>query len=217
MRDRSHARRCHHRVSRGARSGADRRRRSGCQCRCAASRVLGLMRHRRRRRGRRSGGTFRHRNRRCRRRHRPGAVECVHPAARGRDARLAQRMDVASRPRACCDRSSGRRRGNLRGPAPLCAGGGGWPRSAARRLGDRAVPLWHRCRWWSQRGLVDRRGCARPSRRCRHWCGALSGAGAHSDPATVYRHQLDGAAGGRRNGGTSRRISRASRPAAAAR
>src|SRR6516225_4494836 len=43
IKDRSHARLSHHRLSRGARGGADRRRRSGCQRRCAAPRVLGLV------------------------------------------------------------------------------------------------------------------------------------------------------------------------------
>ena len=47
---------------------------------------------------------FAARDRRGRRRHRPGAVERGDPAPRGRDARLAQHLDVAARARTRRDR-----------------------------------------------------------------------------------------------------------------
>ena len=165
--------------------------------------------------GRRDRGALCRRNRRGGGRPGPGAAERGHPGARGRDARLAQHLDVAARPRARRQRPAGWRRGDLGSSPALCPRRGRRARRAARGVGDSALPLRHCGRRRSLAGWADHRRRARPGRRRFDRRGTLSGAAAHPDPAPLHGDELDGAAARRRNGGAGRRVSGAGRSAAA--
>ena len=88
-----------------------------------------------------SGGGLRGRPRRIVGWHRAGSLQRRHPAARRRDAHLAQRLDGQPRPRARRRGQPGRRRGALGRAPDLCARRRRRRRRDAGGLGGRAVPL----------------------------------------------------------------------------
>ena len=121
-------------------------------------------------------------------RQRPGIVQRRHSRLRRADARLAQCVDVAPRPRTCRRDARRRRGGRCRLEVAVRARRRGGDRGAARGFGSRAVSLW-------RRGVAGRRQLGDGRRRLDRTHSRLAGLppdlsrpGHHPDALSVRRH-----------------------------